>query len=271
MSRNLSATRGLFFSKKPFCAKDPESASKCDNKTGHKRIREFTLIELLIVIAIIAILAAILLPALGAAKNLAKKAVCSNNIRQVGMGGLLMYAEDYNGWSLGHYNHYYGFDLVNKTNWVFVLTEYADAKSLGYLKWKYITGAVTQKTPDGIFQCPSEQQPITSSVPRVNFGINNRLCVLTVGMASRIKDTTRGLIKIDSLKSPESLMYLADSQVNEYQVGNAGGPASEPSRRHNLSTNVFFMDGHTQSLKYAELQWRNDSTGDLFYPWSGNP
>jgi prepilin-type N-terminal cleavage/methylation domain-containing protein/prepilin-type processing-associated H-X9-DG protein len=271
MSQHLSATRGLFVSKKPGCSKDPELASKCDNKTGHKRIREFTLIELLIVIAIIAILAAMLLPALGAAKNLAKKTVCLNNMKQVGFGGLLMYAEDYNGWSLGSYNHYYGFDLVNKINWVFVLTEYADAKSLGYLKWKYVTGSVTKTVPDGIFQCPSEQQPITFSVPRVNFGINNRLCGATVGMASRIKDTTRGLIKIDSLKSPESLMYLADSQINEYQVGNAGGPASEPSRRHNRSTNVFFVDGHTQSLKYADLPWRNDTTADLLYPWSGNP
>ena len=271
MSKHLSETRGLFFSKKPFCAKDPESAAKCDNKPGHKRIRKFTLIELMVVIAIITILAALLLPALGAAKNLAKSTVCQNNMKQVGMGGLLMYADDYNGWSLGSYYNYYGFDLVNRTNWVLVLTEYADPKSLGYLKWKYVAGTAGGRIPVGIFQCPSEEIGINSSTPVVNFGINNRLCGLTVGMSSRLKDTTRGLIKIDSIKSPEYLMYLADSQVNEYQVGNAGGPASEPSRRHKLSTNVFFVDGHTQSLKYAELPWRNDTTADLLYPWSGNP
>ena len=50
-----------------------------------KQNRAFTLIELIVVIAVLAILAASLLPALAAAKPKARRLVCSNNLKQVGL------------------------------------------------------------------------------------------------------------------------------------------------------------------------------------------
>ena len=59
--------------------------------------RGFTLVELLVVVAIIATLIALLLPTLARAKYVAKETACMSNLREIGIG-LTAYAVDNSGW-----------------------------------------------------------------------------------------------------------------------------------------------------------------------------
>jgi prepilin-type N-terminal cleavage/methylation domain-containing protein len=70
----------------------------CNGSNAVKRKRNigFTLVELLVVIAVIALLLAILIPAMQKAKETARRVICANGMRQIG-AGINMYADLYDG------------------------------------------------------------------------------------------------------------------------------------------------------------------------------
>lgn len=113
-----------------------------------KSCRDFTLIELLIVVSIIIILISILLPGLRTARNAAKRTVCANNLKQIGLG-YVMYANDYNGFGvpMNDDDYYGGPNYYSCTYCDFIKVNGTPCK-LGYL----FTGGYVKNGE--IFFCP---------------------------------------------------------------------------------------------------------------------
>jgi prepilin-type N-terminal cleavage/methylation domain-containing protein/prepilin-type processing-associated H-X9-DG protein len=86
----------------------------------------FTLIELLVVIAIISILAALLLPALGRARDRGRSVACVSNLHQLGIA-LEMYWDDNDGRINGLYGEFPNWGSTDPLPWAYALYPYLNS------------------------------------------------------------------------------------------------------------------------------------------------
>lgn len=189
----------------------------------------FTLIELLVVIAIIAILAALLLPALSAAKLRAWTVACASNLHQLDIAGI-MYMDDHNSCIV-----------------------YGQGASTGQQFYNWMTALVEDTGHDhAIRLCPAAKLP-ASYVPHL---FNNNIYSGDAShcwvCAPGINVTNEGSYAINGwLYDPATLNTVFGQRFPGYSAGGGprgstalyGKPFRKPSAITHPSFTPFFLDG----------------------------
>jgi prepilin-type N-terminal cleavage/methylation domain-containing protein/prepilin-type processing-associated H-X9-DG protein len=219
----------------------------------HRVKSGFTLIELLVVIAIIAILAAMLLPALGKAKEKAEGAGCINNQKQLVMAWI-MYADDNEGrlvlnapgsqttairWVNGWLDWNSGIPTGANTNRQ-LLTE-------GLL------GPYTAKTL-GIYKCPADKIP-SDIGPRVR---SQSMNTYLARMETATTFYSWALKKMSDLRKPSMIWVFVDEHPDSINdaLFSTLSPVNTfndlPASYHNGAGGFGFADGHCEIKKWQD-------------------
>lgn len=207
--------------------------------------RAFTLIELLVVIAIIAVLAAMLLPALGRAKQRAWATACLNNVKQIGIASRLYADENGDAWPRSAHTG---------QSWVNTLQPYCSGTNL----WRCSRDA--------------------NQTRKFSYAINDYLLPSASGAGgSDYSKTTQ-------VPAPASTLWLGECadayvQLDHFHFSPANDGEYSPIafasqvaiRRHLSGANYLFADGHAQLLDWNRLRAQLTLTGSRFVNPAGHP
>ena len=204
--------------------------------------RGFTLVELLVVMAIITIMAAMLLPVLSKARAAAQQVTCMNNQKQI----------------------HYGIDTYREENGEFIIPyQYINLPGTGCSVasaywYQYIVYQFNLKGTNTILYCPSHKTPGLTYCPGIgnvkfSYGLNGYVFSVLPPAASgrRLQSKMRfGL---------SSVFIVADGDTSYFDY------ATFPVYRHGAKCNFLFLDGHVAGGVVYPRPGLGDADVDKFW------